>query len=91
MVSISDLSVMLFPWGKHNPCVKEIVDTARLAEELGFYSVTLPTHMTLPPGWLFTEFTNQDCLDALAIVPAIAQATSRMTSTFCGLVMTALK
>ena len=34
--------------------------------------------MTLPPGWLFTEFRNEDCLDALVVVPAIAQATSRI-------------
>lgn len=78
MVDMSDLSVMLFPWGKRNPSVTEIVAAAQLAEELGFYSVTLPTHMTLPPGWLFSDFSNQDCLDALAVVPAVAQATSRI-------------
>lgn len=78
MVSMSDLSVMLFPWGKRNPSVEEIVAASKLAEDLGFYSVTLPTHMTLPPGWLFTEFENEDCLDALAVVPAIAQSTSRI-------------
>ena len=53
MASISDVSLMLFPWGLQRPSVPEIVEAAKLAEDLGFYSVTLPTHMTLPPGWLF--------------------------------------
>jgi alkanesulfonate monooxygenase len=67
---------MLFPWGATRPAVGQIVDAARLAEELGFYSVTLPTHMTLPDGWLFSEFDNRDVLDALVVVPAIATATT---------------
>ena len=78
MPKMSDMSVMLFPWGARCPTVQELIDTARLAEDLGFHSVTLPTHMTLPPGWLFTDFTNRDVLDALVIVPAIAAATSRI-------------
>ena len=76
MVKISDISVMLFPWGAKNPQVSEIVEAAVLAEELGFHSVSLPTHMTMPPMWLFTTFPNRDVLDALVVLPAIAQATS---------------
>jgi alkanesulfonate monooxygenase len=67
---------MLFPWDAAKPAIDEIVDAARLAEELGFYSVTLPTHMTLPAGWLFSEFESRDVLDALVVVPAIAAATN---------------
>ena len=78
MASVSDLSVMLFPWGLERPSVPEIVEAAKLAEDLGFYSVTMPTHMTLPPGWLFETYQNQDVLDALAIVPVIAAATKRI-------------
>ena len=78
MASVSDLSVMLFPWGLKHPSVPEIVEAAKLAEDLGFYSVTLPTHMTLPPGWLFETYQNQDVLDALAVVPVIAAATKRI-------------
>ena len=77
MTQISDVSIMLFPWGVTPPTVSEIVDAAKLAENLGFYSVTLPTHMTLPPGWLFEDFPNRHVLDALVVVPAIAAATSR--------------
>lgn len=76
MAGISDISVMLFPWGAQNPRVDEIISAAKLAEDLGFYSVTLPTHMTMPPGWLFETFPNRDVLDALAVVPAIATSTS---------------
>ena len=76
MVKMSDISVMLFPWGAKNPDVGEIVEAAVLAEELGFHSVSLPMHMTMPPGWLFTSFPNHDVLDAMVVLPAIAQATS---------------
>jgi probable F420-dependent oxidoreductase len=69
---------MLFPWGAKTPDVGEIVEAAVLAEELGFHSVSLPMHMTMPPGWLFTTFPNQDVLDAMVVLPAIAQATSRI-------------
>ncbi|MCH7559715.1 MAG: LLM class flavin-dependent oxidoreductase [Planctomycetes bacterium] len=76
MPKISDCSVMLFPWDAKKPKVSDIVECAKLAEDLGFYSVTLPTHYTLPPGWLFTDFNNREILDARVIVPAIAAATS---------------
>jgi len=78
MASLSDISIMLFPWGAAKPDPTEIIEAAKLAEELGYHSVTLPTHMTLPPGWLFTDFPNRDVLDALAIVPAIAAATTTL-------------
>jgi len=78
MAGMSDLSVMLFPWGTEPPKVDELVAAAKLAEELGFHSVTLPTHMTMPPGWLFRTFPNRDVLDAMVVLPAIAHATSRI-------------
>jgi len=76
VTDLSNISVMLFPWGAEKPSVDDIVDASRLAEDLGFYSVTLPTHMTMPPMWLFRTFPNRDVLDAMAILPAIATATS---------------
>jgi probable F420-dependent oxidoreductase len=87
MAAISDVSIMLFPWGAGKPSVGEIIDAAKLAEELGFYSVTLPTHMTMPPSWLFRTFRNQDVLDAMAVVPAIAAATSTIRIGFNSLVL----
>ena len=76
MTDLSNVSVMLFPWGAKNPSVDDIVEVSRLAEDLGFYSVTLPTHMTMPPMWLFRTFPNRDVLDAMVVLPAIAAATS---------------
>ncbi|MBP80933.1 MAG: hypothetical protein CL395_03040 [Acidiferrobacteraceae bacterium] len=78
MPNISDISVMLFPWGAQKTSVNEIVEIAKLAEDIGFYSATMPTHMTMAPGWLFETFPNQDVLDALALAPVIAAATSRI-------------
>lgn len=78
MPRISDMSLMLFPWDARKPTVNDIVSVAKHAEDLGFYSATLPTHMTMPPGWLFNTFQNQDILDALVVVPAIAAATTRL-------------
>ena len=75
MTKMSDLSVMLFPWGAKKPDAGEIIAATQLAEDLGFYSVTLPTHMTRPSGWLFESFRNADVLDALAVVPALAAST----------------
>jgi len=87
MADLSNFSVMLFPWGAKNPSVSEIVEAAKLAEDLGFYSATLPTHMTLPPGWLFETFPNRDCLDALVVVPAMAAATTRLRIGFNSLLL----
>jgi alkanesulfonate monooxygenase len=75
MAAMSDLSIMVFPWDAKRPAIEDITAVAKLAEELGFYSVTLPTHMTLPPGWLFEGFENSDVLDGLAVVPVLAAHT----------------
>ena len=53
MPSMSDLSIMVFPWGVESPSMDETVELVKLAEDLGFYSATLPTHMTMSPSWLF--------------------------------------
>ncbi len=76
MTKLSNISVMLFPWGAEKPSVDDIVAASRLAEDLGFYSVTLPTHMTMPPTWFFRDFPNRDVLDAMVVLPAICAATS---------------
>ena len=47
MPSISDMSVMLFPWDARKPKASEIIAAAKHAEDLGFYAATLPTHMTV--------------------------------------------
>jgi alkanesulfonate monooxygenase SsuD/methylene tetrahydromethanopterin reductase-like flavin-dependent oxidoreductase (luciferase family) len=42
MALMDQLSVVAFPWGKQPPTVDDLVDVARKAEELGFYSVNVP-------------------------------------------------
>jgi alkanesulfonate monooxygenase len=54
---------------------EDITEVAKLAEDLGFYSVTLPSHMTQPPGWLFETFQSTDVLDALVVAPVLAAQT----------------
>ncbi len=76
MANIKDFSIMLFPWGVRNPSVKDIVEASKLAEELGFYSVSLPQHLTMPKSWLFRDFPNSDVLDIMVVLPAIVSATS---------------
>ncbi len=76
MAKISDISIMLFPWCAEKPTVDGIVAAAKLAEDIGFYSATLPMHMTMPTGWIFAQFPNQDVLDALVVLPAMVAATS---------------
>lgn len=90
MTTISDFSVMLFPWGAEPPNAHDVVAATVLAEELGFYSATLPTHMTMPPVWLFETFPNQDVLDALAVVPAMAVKTERIKIGFNSVVLPTL-
>ena len=90
MTKISDISVMLFPWDAKRPSVNKIIDAAKLAEDIGFYSVTLPTHMTMPPSWFFRDFHNQDVLDAMVVVPAIAAATSKIKIGFNSLLLPVL-
>jgi len=74
--SMADLSIMVFPWGVERPSMDETIEIVKLAEDLGFYSATLPTHMTMSPDWLFRTFPNDDVLDALVMAPILAAATS---------------
>jgi alkanesulfonate monooxygenase SsuD/methylene tetrahydromethanopterin reductase-like flavin-dependent oxidoreductase (luciferase family) len=68
----------IFPWGKTPPSVEKLVDIAKFGEELGFDSVHLPYHLTLPTNWIFPDFGNRDVIDPLVVLPAIIQATDRI-------------
>jgi probable F420-dependent oxidoreductase len=68
----------IFPWGKTPPTVEKLVDIAKFGEELGFDSVHLPYHLTLPTTWIFPDFGNRDVIDPLVVLPAIIQATNRI-------------
>ena len=67
--------------------MNKIIDAAKLAEDIGFYSVTLPTHMTMPPSCFFRDFQNLDILDDMVVVPAIAAATTKIKIGFNSLLL----
>lgn len=48
MSGLERIGVYLFPWGKETPTVDSIVDLAIHAEKLGYDSVHIPWHFTLP-------------------------------------------
>lgn len=70
--------VYLFPWGKERPTLDSILELAVLAEEMGFDSVQLPWHYTLPTTGIFPDFGSRYLLDPLVVLPAIAMRTQRI-------------
>ena len=73
-------SVVTFPWGRTPPRVEDVVAVARRAEELGFHSVNLPLVNAIRPraGGPFAKLGNAYTLDALALLPAMVTATTRI-------------
>ena len=71
-------SIPVFPWGKTPPDIDAIIEYARHAESLGFYSVNMPLINTLDArsGGAFAHFGNRYVLDALSVLPAIVTATT---------------
>jgi alkanesulfonate monooxygenase SsuD/methylene tetrahydromethanopterin reductase-like flavin-dependent oxidoreductase (luciferase family) len=76
--TLARFGVYLFPWGKEPPRTHSIVDLAVHAERLGFDSVHVPWHFTLPNTWIFPEFGNRYLLDPLVVLPTIVERTSRI-------------
>ena len=70
--------IYVFPWGKRPPQIGEIVELAKLAEELGFDSVHIPWHFTLPTNWIFPDFGNRFLVDPLVVLPILARETKRV-------------
>jgi len=73
-------SIPVFPWGKTPPDLDAIITYAQYAEKLGFYSVNMPLINTLDArsGGAFAHFNNRYTLDALAVLPAIVGATTKI-------------
>lgn len=83
MNGLDRFGVYLFPWGKQPPTVDSIVGLAQHAEQLGYDSVHVPWHFTLPATeWIFPEFDNRFNLDPLVVVPAIVERTQRIRVAF---------
>jgi len=72
--ALDRLGVFLFPWGAEPPTAESIVELARRAEALGFESVHIPWHHTMPPG----PNGNRFILDPLVVLPMMVAATSRI-------------
>jgi alkanesulfonate monooxygenase SsuD/methylene tetrahydromethanopterin reductase-like flavin-dependent oxidoreductase (luciferase family) len=70
--------VYVFPWGKQPPEISQIVDLAKFAEELGFDSIHIPWHFTLPTNWIFPNFGNRFLMDPLVVLPILANETKRV-------------
>ena len=78
MSVLDRLGVYLFPWGKERPSVPSIVELTQLAEELGFDSVHLPWHYTLPTTGTFPAFGSRYLLDPLVVLPILVDRTRRI-------------
>ena len=77
MALMDQLSAVAFPWGKKPPTVDELVNVARTAEELGFYSVNVPmVNASLRGDHLFSALPHHHILDALVVMTAMLRATS---------------
>ncbi len=76
MAGIEQFSVVAFPWGKKPPTVEELVQAARHAEQLGFYSVNVPmVNASLRSDHLFSALGHDHILDALVAMTAMLRST----------------
>lgn len=75
---LSRIGVFEQTWGTQPPAPKELVSGAVLAEELGFDSISLGTHYTIPNTPVYAGFGNRYNVDPLVIAPLLGAATSRI-------------
>ncbi|MFQ5872396.1 MAG: LLM class flavin-dependent oxidoreductase [Dehalococcoidia bacterium] len=75
MNPMDQFSFYVYGWGPQPPTMRQLAQTAQRAEELGFYSIGIPYHLTVPESWMFTSLGNSYLLDSMAVLPALAQAT----------------
>ena len=75
MAVMDRFSVFAFALGDPPPTASELIAAARHADSLGFHSISLPHHLTLPAAQVYTGFPRRDILDPLALLPAMAAVT----------------
>lgn len=73
---MDSFSPALLPWGTKLLTADDVVSVAKHAEELGFYSLTMPIILRLPDEPLYERFGNENIVDSLVLFPLIVQATS---------------
>ena len=71
-------SVFAFTLGDPPPAASELIAAARRADSLGFHSISLPHHLTLPAAQVYTGFPRRDILDPLVMLPAMAAVTNNI-------------
>lgn len=79
---MSQLRTYLFPWGKGEPSVEQMVEFAQAAEELGFEAVHVPWHFTMPKTKSFKEFGTRYLVDPMVLMPMLAARTTRIKLAF---------
>jgi alkanesulfonate monooxygenase SsuD/methylene tetrahydromethanopterin reductase-like flavin-dependent oxidoreductase (luciferase family) len=72
------IGVYVWPWGTTRPTVDDVAEQARFAEEIGFDSVHLGFHTTLPTSWIYSSFGHRYILDQLVVLPVVVEHTSRI-------------
>lgn len=76
MPDMTPFSIVAFPWGKDIITVDRLVDVARHAESLGFYSVNVPfVNVSLSGDELFSSFDHNHILEPLVVMTAMLRAT----------------
>ena len=78
MSVLDRFGVYLFPWGKRPSTIDGLAELACQAERLGFDSVHVPWHFTLPDNWIFPAFENRFLVDPLVLLPVLVERTSRL-------------
>lgn len=78
MPSMDQFSVFAFAAGDPPPTAPELIRAARHADSLGFYSISLPHHLTLPEAQVYTGFPQRNILDPLVLLPAMAAVTQNI-------------
>ena len=78
MTVMDRFSVFAFALGDPPPAASELITAAKHADALGFHSISLPHHLTLPAAQVYTGFPRRDILDPLVLLPAMAAVTKNI-------------
>jgi alkanesulfonate monooxygenase SsuD/methylene tetrahydromethanopterin reductase-like flavin-dependent oxidoreductase (luciferase family) len=78
LTNLARIGAYVWPWGTTPPTVDQLGEQARHAERLGFDSVHVPYHTTLPTSWVYASFGNRSIVDPLVVLPVLVERTSRI-------------
>jgi alkanesulfonate monooxygenase SsuD/methylene tetrahydromethanopterin reductase-like flavin-dependent oxidoreductase (luciferase family) len=78
VTGLERIGVYVWPWGATPPTVGSIAEQAAHAERLGFDSVHIGCHTTLPTSWIYAGFGNRSIVDQLVVLPVIVERTAHV-------------